>query len=72
MRREPQVGFERWPFRDVREIVGTTLVDREGVAAIRGRASVGGHVSRNELSKALMNPAFRGRQTPLALARGVD
>lgn len=72
MKREGWVGHRVGLVRAPREVLCDGYLGRScrfGYFVPR-RTEGGG--SRNRMDKLLTNPAFRGRQSPLAQARGVD
>ena len=72
MSREPEVGLKVRELRDSSESVESESVSNIFSLSFDLWEQVAERVSRKATHKLLLNPAFRGRPSPLASAGGVD
>ncbi len=72
MSREPEVGLKVRELRDSFESVESESVSNVFSLSFDLWEQVAKRVSRKTTPKLLLNPAFRGRLSPLASAGGVD
>ena len=72
MSREPEVGLKVRELRDSFESVESESVSNIFSLSFDLWEQVAERVSRKATHKLLLNPAFRGRLSPLASAVGVD